>query len=148
MDDDKQTLIAKLDGNRDYGTRSLDDMVKDVSADVLRISVGSSLPVLRDPNGRPVKGSGQTQQPKRRKRAGSFHTMRHTYVVNTISAGVDMYAVSKRLGHSSVQVTYDLYGHMLPHGREEVALVMDGFLSTPPAEYLEVETGLVEAVPA
>jgi hypothetical protein len=37
---------------------------------------------------------------------------------------------------------------MLPQGRDEVARVMDGFLSMPPDEYFEIERGLVEAVSA
>jgi integrase len=41
----------------------------------------------------------------------SLHTLRHTHGSRLLSAGVPLPAVSKRLGHSSVKVTADIYSH-------------------------------------
>lgn len=45
-----------------------------------------------------------------------IHDLRHTHAAMLISAGTSLVAVSRRLGHSSIAVTVDLYGHL----REEV----------------------------
>ena len=41
-----------------------------------------------------------------------FHDLRHSHASNQLGAGVDMYVVSKRLGHASIQMTVDIYGHL------------------------------------
>ena len=51
------------------------------------------------------------------KRAGlrrvRFHDLRHTFGSHLIAAGVDLKTVSTLMGHSSISVTVDIYGHML-----------------------------------
>jgi len=42
----------------------------------------------------------------------NFHTLRHTFAYNRLVNGVPIYKVSKILGHSSVTVTEDHYGHL------------------------------------
>ncbi|ANJ27196.1 tyrosine-type recombinase/integrase [Agromyces aureus] len=42
-----------------------------------------------------------------------FHDLRHLQASLMLAAGVPLALVSKRLGHSSVQVTSDTYGHFL-----------------------------------
>jgi integrase len=41
-----------------------------------------------------------------------FHDLRHSHISNQLSEGVDLYVVSKRAGHSSIQITADRYGHL------------------------------------
>ena len=41
-----------------------------------------------------------------------FHDMRHTYAALSIAAGTDIYTLSRRMGHSSISVTADRYGHL------------------------------------
>lgn len=41
-----------------------------------------------------------------------FHDLRHSHASNLLGAGVDMYVVSKRLGHSSITITVNIYGHL------------------------------------
>lgn len=41
----------------------------------------------------------------------NFHTLRHTFATSALEAGVDIKTVSEILGHSSVQLTMDLYCH-------------------------------------
>ena len=44
----------------------------------------------------------------------TFHDLRHCHASWLLAAGVHPKVVSKRLGHSSVQITLDLYSHLLP----------------------------------
>lgn len=52
------------------------------------------------------------------KRAGlrriRFHDLRHSYAAALISAGENPKWIQKQLGHSSIMVTMDTYGHLLP----------------------------------
>lgn len=43
-----------------------------------------------------------------------IHDLRHTHAAMLISANVPLTAVQRRLGHSSIKVTSDLYGHLMP----------------------------------
>lgn len=43
-----------------------------------------------------------------------IHDLRHTLAAKLISAGIALTAVQRMLGHSSIAVTSDLYGHLLP----------------------------------
>jgi hypothetical protein len=42
-----------------------------------------------------------------------FHDLQHTFGSHLIAAGVDLKTVSTLMGHSSISVTVDIYGHML-----------------------------------
>ena len=42
-----------------------------------------------------------------------LHDLRHRAASLGIAAGVPIEVVSKRLGHSSISVTADIYGHLL-----------------------------------
>lgn len=42
------------------------------------------------------------------------HECRHTYASLMLAAGIDIVKVSKWMGHSSIQITVDRYGHLLP----------------------------------
>ena len=47
-----------------------------------------------------------------------LHDLRHVAASLMISSGADIAVVSKRLGHSTIGVTSDLYGHLFaPAGR-------------------------------
>ena len=48
------------------------------------------------------------------------HLFRHTHATELIKQGVDIYHVSKRLGHSSVGTTIDTYGHLSDSDLREV----------------------------
>ena len=52
-----------------------------------------------------------------------WHDLRHTAVALAIAQGAHPKAIQARLGHSSVQVTLDRYGHLFP---ELDAAIADG----------------------
>lgn len=43
-----------------------------------------------------------------------FHDIRHTYASLLLSDGVTPVYVKEQLGHSSIQMTVDIYGHLIP----------------------------------
>jgi integrase len=51
-----------------------------------------------------------------------YHDMRHTYATNLLKAGESITDVSRLLGHSSIQITVDTYGHFLPSKERRVSL--------------------------
>lgn len=42
-----------------------------------------------------------------------FHSLRHVHVAYLLSQGVDIYAISKRLGHSNITVTLNTYSYLV-----------------------------------
>jgi integrase len=57
-----------------------------------------------------------------------LHQARHTYTSFIIAAGVNAKALSSFMGHSSIKVTFDLYGHLMPGTEAEAAALLDRFL--------------------
>ena len=45
-----------------------------------------------------------------------------------IAAGVNAKALSTYVGHSSIQITYDRYGHLMPGNEQEAAGLLDAYL--------------------
>jgi site-specific recombinase XerD len=54
-----------------------------------------------------------------------FHDLRHTSVALAISAGAHPKAIQVRMGHSSITVTLDRYGHLFPELDEAIADAFD-----------------------
>lgn len=54
-----------------------------------------------------------------------FHDLRHTYAALLIAEGAHPLAVKNRLGHSSITVTLDRYGHLFPHVEEALNEALD-----------------------
>lgn len=50
----------------------------------------------------------------RRTDATRFHDLRHTCAALCIALGAHPKAIQERLGHSSITVTLDRYGHLFP----------------------------------
>jgi integrase len=44
----------------------------------------------------------------------TVHSLRHLHAAIMLQAGMPMYELSARLGHNSIQMTVDLYAHLLP----------------------------------
>ena len=43
----------------------------------------------------------------------TFHGLRHTHVSYLLSEGIEIYYISKRLGHAGIQITMSTYSHLL-----------------------------------
>jgi integrase len=54
-----------------------------------------------------------------------LHECRHSAVSHMLDAGIAIDKVSKFMGHSSITVTIDRYGHLLPGGEAEAAALLD-----------------------
>ena len=59
----------------------------------------------------------------------TLHEARHTYASLMIHAGVNAKTLSTFMGHATIAVTLDLYGHMLPGSEDEAAALLDGYLA-------------------
>jgi integrase len=59
-----------------------------------------------------------------------LHEARHTFASLMIGAGANMKALAAYMGHSSVTITLDRYGHLLPGNEAEAAERFDAFLET------------------
>jgi integrase len=57
-----------------------------------------------------------------------LHQARHTYASFMIAAGVNAKALAQYMGHSSIKLTFDLYGHLMPGSEREAAQLLDAFL--------------------
>ena len=74
--------------------------------------------IFRGPTGRPLDPDNWTKRnflpivAKAELRRIGLHTLRHTYASLLINAGESIKYVSKQLGHASIQITADLYGHL------------------------------------
>lgn len=76
----------------------------------------------------------------------TFHCLRHSFAARLLGRGVPIYKVSKFLGHSSVQVTEQHYGHLNPADLQGAIKEIQGVITGPFAavcsssESLEVKT--------
>ncbi len=59
-----------------------------------------------------------------------FHALRHGHATAGLRAGLDLLTMSRRLGHASVQITADVYGHVVEElDREAADRTADVFLA-------------------
>jgi integrase len=58
-----------------------------------------------------------------------LHECRHTFASILIAAGVNAKALSTYLGHSSIQITLDRYGHLMPGNEDEAIALVDSYLA-------------------
>ncbi len=65
-----------------------------------------------------VQRAGLEVQPR-------FHDLRHTCVALLVAEGAHQLTIMRRLGHSSIQVTLDTYGHLFPELEEDVTQRLD-----------------------
>ena len=57
-----------------------------------------------------------------------FHESRHTYASILIAAGVNAKTISTYMGHSSIGITFDRYGHLMPGSEAEAVALVDAYL--------------------
>jgi integrase len=59
-----------------------------------------------------------------------LHECRHTFASLMIAAGVNAKALSTYIGHASISITMDRYGHLMPGSEEEAAGRLDAYLAS------------------
>lgn len=59
-----------------------------------------------------------------------LHEARHTFASIAIAAGVNAKALTSYMGHASVQVSFDRYGHLMPGNEQEAAGLLDVHLDS------------------
>ncbi|ODU34456.1 site-specific integrase [Sphingopyxis sp. SCN 67-31] len=103
--------------NRKGGVQNYNDLLRDKFAPV-QIAAGVADPVVEngepklDDNGNPVMVAKY-----------GFHALRHACASGWIKQRVDLKRLTTWLGHSSVQLSIDVYGHLLADAEGDAALV-------------------------
>jgi integrase len=82
-------------------------------------------------DGTPFSPSTVAQRAERAWRAGglepvTLHECRHTFATLMIAAGVNAKALQTFMGHSSITVTLDRYGHLFPGSAKQAARLLEG----------------------
>jgi integrase len=62
-----------------------------------------------------------------------FHEGRHTFASIAIAAGLNAKALSTYLGHATITITLDRYGHLMPGSEIEARAMLDAYLEDTPA---------------
>ncbi len=89
--------------------------------------------VLADANNRLCDSTTLTAKAKRRWAVAGLqpiglHECRHTFASLMIAAGVNAKALSTYIGHASIAITMDRYGHLMPGSEAEAAGRLDAYL--------------------
>lgn len=136
----RRSLQADTDGSLEYGPTKPGRSVRDVSLGADAVAALRLL-VLGRPAGDPVftgpRGVGflyhgqfwaRHWQPAL-ERAGldglRIHDLRHSHASWLIAEGVPLAHISRRLGHSSIKITVDTYGHLDPTAHAGMADAID-----------------------
>jgi len=59
----------------------------------------------------------------------NWHTLRHSAATQWLHHGVDVFSVSRRLGHASASFTMDVYAHLLKGQQRQAAQALDYLLA-------------------
>jgi len=60
-----------------------------------------------------------------------FHDLRHTHASLLIGNGESLAYVKDQLGHSSISITVDTYGHLVPGANREAVNRLPGLARSP-----------------
>jgi integrase len=61
-----------------------------------------------------------------------YHDLRHTFVALMLNLGVDIYKISRMLGHATAGFTLTRYGHLIPDRERRAAAYMDTITASAP----------------
>jgi integrase len=93
-----------------------------------------SVRVFGRPDGKAFDGPTVDERAKKAWReagleAITLHEARHTFASLMIAAGVNAKALATYMGHASVTIAYDRYGHLMPGNEDEAAALLDAYLA-------------------
>ncbi|MEW6474219.1 MAG: site-specific integrase [Actinomycetota bacterium] len=74
-----------------------------------------------------------------------FHDLRHTCAALLVADGRHMEEVKDYLGHSTIRVTSDRYGHLFPRAKQELAAGLDAIFTTASTAAAQAASGDVVA---
>lgn len=108
--------------------------------EALKIGKGNLIDVVFHRNGKPMEQNHVRRVYKRvLKKAGiremRFHDIRHSYASLLLSNGQSPVYVKEQLGHSSIQMTVDIYGHLIPSSNRGAVNQLDSM--KPSATYMQ-----------
>ena len=84
------------------------------------------------PNPRPGEGRPRTVLVKAREDALEpigLHEARHTFASLLIASGANPKVIQRVMGHATIGMTFDQYGHLMPGGLEEAAAAANAYLA-------------------
>jgi len=65
-----------------------------------------------------------------------IHDLRHSHASLMIEAGMNLFELSKRLGHKNVETTTKIYGHLMPGAHFKAASIMEDILTVKPEKQI------------
>lgn len=87
--------------------------------------------VFTNKNGSPISGSYLSSREfhiicaKAGVDGARFHDLRHYWASSALAKGIPVQAVSEQLGHSSIEITYNRYTHVLQQSRDQLRAMLD-----------------------
>jgi hypothetical protein len=78
----------------------------------------------------------------------SIHELRHSCASLLLHEEVPLEVVSEQMGHTSIRVTKDVYGHLMPRSRARAAEAMRGVLFEDPEASIPLPSAPLAALPA
>jgi integrase len=109
----RKAMVVALreEGHRQRAIAAVFDIpVKDVVSDLAGVA-------------RSIANGAESHKPQLR-----LHQARHTYASFMIAAEVNAKALCTFMGHSSIKVTYDRYGHLMPGAEDEAGVLLEDYL--------------------
>lgn len=77
-----------------------------------------------------------------------FHDLRHAFASWLIGAGESLAYVKEQLGHHSIQITVDTYGHLIPGANREAVNRLTAMIeNAPSARREEKKSGRCDLTP-
>ena len=74
-----------------------------------------------------------------------FHDLRHTFASWLLGNGESPVYVKEQLGHSSIQITVDTYGHLIPGANRQAVNRLAAMLENAPPARQEQKRGQAES---
>jgi len=78
---------------------------------------------------KPMYARVRTEKAEERRTAPSPHECRHTAAGYFVAAGLNLKELQTVMGHASVAITMDRYGHLFPDSHAEIADELNAYLA-------------------